>query len=723
VRSSFLLTLAVLLLILGSCGDSGKTNFEKGLVALKAGNPSMASGIFESIISKTPDSPYGNHGMAVYFDKEALLYEALNANYEVMKDHPNFLPALALDAELSLKIGRPELAFLTAALYQKKGGDKSLGASLEAEALIEAGKISEAGISLEKALKELPNDPLLLLARGRYYYHNNNFPKAEQDFRDAVAKSDNKPEILKPAGDFCKMMGLYDSAAYFYNQALKAAGDDFYYMGDIAQALIDLRYFHDALLLSEEMKRRAPDSHRPYLLITHILTGQNKLHEAILEYSQIVPKYNDYPSVVRNFALTKAKIKDPIVAQRYFETAVDFAYDRNYPGVAKFDLSAGLVDMLISLGRFDLAGLYNTELLDSLPTDFRALKTQAYIYWAYTAKGQLDTILPRVTAAVEGMPANMALLGQFYERMDSLDEAREYSRATLSADKSNLTAILTSIAILEKTGDPKGVLALLDNYDEHVSYVPEIAAQKIHAYRELGDLDSALKFARLMIDLGKKDLDRYKVAVEIAQNKNDAREAEEAVRLCTDNNPDDPGAYLIYGRYYFNRNDTNEAEKAVAKALALDSLHVDALTLKAELLETQGQTQEAIRLYKKVMEIDQYAGDAIGNLAMLLIDTDENPLVAANYANIAMMTGSDDAKYLYVLGRSYYKMGKYAMARSNFEKALLLAPDNPEYNYFAGMNYIKDGKPEKAKSCLKKSIRLGLHAQLRKEAENALKDL
>lgn len=717
---------AIIAIIQVSCsnsGQAGKGLFDKGITELKAGNPDKALEIFDSILSKYPESPYGWHGKSIYYEKEGFIYEAIDANLKVSADYPDFLPALMQNSRLYMSINRPELAFLSAALYQEDGGDKSIGASRGAEILMAAGKIDDAEIILDKALDETPDDPLLLITRGRCHLHSGDFERGLERCTRALSFGEGAPEILKKAGDFYQALGLFDSAASYYNKSLQEAENDFYHKADIAQSLIDMKYFHRANKLIKEFGAKVGGTHRYYLLKANLLRQQGKLRNAMEEYGMIVPKHPKSLTVLGNFAFAKSRIGDGLGARQYFENALISSEHKGFPDIIQNALLLDYIDMFIESEKLRQAGSYVERLSSDLQGDFRALHSAAFFYRAYRAENELRETLRKMNKSAEGNPSNMAILGSFYTEMDSLLKAHDIFMQVLGSDMLNQTAILGEIEIQKKKSGLSEAIAFLNSFNEYISYNPEIASEKLASYEQMGEHSSAMQFAEKLIDIGREDIDRYRVAARLAVEMGNTDKAKDIYRMCLDNNPDDPDAYALVGEYDLRSQDYPGAEKNISKAIELDSLHTEGLTLWAELNAIRGRKDSAIALYKKIIEIDQYAGDALGNLALLLVERGENPLIPANYAKKAIMYDRDNPKHHYALGRAYFKRGKYAMARGSFEKALKLAPENPEYNFYAGINYIKDDKRDKAGKCLNKSIRNGLKGKLKNEAEKALKGI
>jgi tetratricopeptide (TPR) repeat protein len=716
----------ILIFLSISCSSPEESAFrlyEKGVQSINAGNSEGALEIFDSILEEYPEQPYGHFGKAVYYAKEGLIYKAMDACHKVSVEHPKFLPGLLLNSKLCLKINRPELSFYYITQYLNSGGDLSTGIALEVASLLQAGKVDDAVNSAQRGLDELPDNPLMHVIRGQCYLHEGEFEKGLNECAFASSKADGMSEVYESLGDSYKLLGLYDSSAFYYEKALETAGDDLYYKSDIAEKFIELEYFPRARALLKEFKARVPDSHRYYFLSADIFDREDRVRRAMHEYGMIIQKYNFAPFVLCRFAEYKAKIRDKIGSQQYHETAQIFVEQGKYPEAVVFDVNLRYLEMLIDAFRVDMAGPVMEDILNALPNNFRALHSATTLYWARDAEVELKKVINKMQEVAVGNPANMARMGRLFVKIDLLDSGQKVILDVLDIDKLNRDAILGQIELLEKQRRPAEAIAFLNSRDEYLSYHPETARKKLELYQELGEVDAAFQFAEQLISIGPGCIERYSEAIELADKLGYGDAVREISLQCVENNPQITDAILLYARYLFESKDYAGAEENVLKALSSDSLHIGSLTLLGHLLAANGDSDSAIVIYEKVIGLDQYASDALGSLALLLVENNIKLQFALNYANKAIYYDPSNAKLRNTLARVHHAMEKYATASVSFKHALRFAPEDPEINYYAGKNYIKDNKPDAARMCLKKAINNGLGGELKADAEKALRQL
>jgi tetratricopeptide (TPR) repeat protein len=721
-----LLILIVSIILIVSCAGpekSAQNSFEKGVKTLTSGNPEKALEIFDAAAKKYPDQPYGIFGRAVFYNREGLIYSAMDDCQKAIAKDTTFLPGLLLYSQLCLKIDRPELAFFYVTYYLNGGGDLETGISVEAASLLMAGKIDDALNSIERGLEQIPDDPLLRAIKAKCYFHQANFTEGLNECAFAASHAGGNGLVYETIGDAFKLIGLYDSSAVYYDKALESNKNDYYYKADIAEKFINLEYFPRARMLLNEFKAKIDQSYRYYSLSTAIYIHEGRMQRAGEEYGMIIQKYHDSPFVISRLAELRAKLDDRMGSQQYFETSRLFAKRAKFPQAVMYDLRFHYLEMLIGALRIDLAGPVMEELVDSLPNNFRVLESATFLYWARQVPPELKKSVDRIQEAAAGNPADLGRMARLFIRIDSLDLVQAAITGALKVDKINQDAILAQVELLLKLNRPEDAMSFLNSLDEYISYNPEIASQKIGLYKQLGDETAALEFAEQLIEVGKGSIGRYELAVDMARKLGMEDRVRKMCQECIDNNPHAADALYLYAQYTFDQRDFSQTDEYIKKALKLDSVHINSLNLLGNLLVAEGKSDSAVVVYEKVIGLDQYMSDAYSSLALLLADQKTKFTFAINYANKAVMYQPDNSRNYYALARVYYANEKYTASDAYLKKALRIDPDNPDYNYYEGKSLIQVDKKHEAKKYLQKAIKNGLTGELKEDAEKALKRL
>ena len=719
---------AILLALVISCSsprEAGKSQYEKGMAALVAGQTEKALDIFSSAASKYPESPDARMGMVSYYENEQFIYEALDACSKIVRDFPDYTPALQTNARLCLEIDRPELTYFFSSLYRDAGGDEVVASLLETRSFLASGRITEALETVEKALANMPDNKSLLIARARCEMHSGNINEAFENMARVIESGNFSISLLTDIGDFYKETGLFDSAAIYYDKALdKITGGGFYYLkAGIIEKFIEMNYLHRARQMMTSYADHFPASNIYYILESKCFEKQKKIREADQSYGMIVPNHSKSPSVMSRFSRLRQKMGDDFASERYFETATLLTRD-TLANIADIALKLSFVDLLFDLGQFKNATPVVKKLMDSLPNDFHALYDGCYLSMMFDDKMQMHDMLMAIKPTIKNNPAYMAKLSEIYILSDSFKVARDLLMEAVGMDKLNTTAILQLVRAAREQNLPQEGLSVINSFDEYVSYQPEIAEAKLMLYDSLGEFNSGLQFAEQLIEVGKEDIERYRRAAEFALKLRKPERAAEIYQMCIDNNPEDPAAYILAGEYYYGKGDLEKTGALVKQALDLDSLQQEALIIKGKMAAGDGKTDEAIEIFNKVIGLNQYASDAIGELAIQEIVRGDNPQIAINHAMKAIMYDGGNARHRTTLGRAYYAQGKYKIAMNSFHEALKMDPENPLINYYAGLNFAKmsDTKFE-AKMHLQKAIKDGLPGELAEEARKVVKSL
>jgi tetratricopeptide (TPR) repeat protein len=697
--------------------------YNNGVGLLKSGKISNAKEMFDSILEKYPQSPYAYYGLAYYYYKEGLIYEAINANTKVQKEHASFLPALLLNSKLALEIKRPGIALFDISVYAHKGGDINNSFDMEIETYLFGGKVDKVKQVLDSAAETTAENPLFLTVQAKYYLHTGEFTRGMETCSQAAEIADGDAEILKRIGDFYKDLGFSDSAASYYEQALSSEPDDYYLKADVAEGLIEMNYTHQARKLLDEMAETGEKWHRYHLLSARLLLKKGLKRQALMEYGMIIPKMSQIPTALSVFADFYLELKDKRFAQQYSDLSTELADIEDYPDVARVSLITKQVELFTQLNQPYLSIQLCEAIMDSASSDFRTLYNVSILYQYTQNMESLKASLDRLKAATTGIPDYQAKAGLLYLTLDSLTASEELIKEALEIDKTNKTGILAAVDIHRKRRSLSGAVDFLNTYDEFLSYSPEIYKVKLSLYEELKEYTSAIQFTRTLVDIATEDLDRYKDLIRLEETGGDPDKVLSIYERCLENNPDNPDAYVMFGQYYLDKGDFSKAREMTLKAVELDSLHAAGIILQADIFAQEGNVDDAIVMYEKAVKIDQYQGYALGSMAVLLLEKDVNPMVVLNHARKAGMFDATNPVHFCTQGRAFYKAGKYQLAVSPFKQAVAMAPDDPKINYYAGLNLSKLNKNSEARTLLNNALKYGLKGDLKKEAEKVLGNL
>jgi tetratricopeptide (TPR) repeat protein len=720
-----LLILAALCGIFTACsGDKSKSDekgaFEKGMAFLKEGKIEKARRTFAEIDTISPGSPYAQYGQALVFQKEKLIFEAMEAYEKLLYRHSGFAPAIQSYAELAIEMGRDELSVGLAERNIKAGGETGKNLSLKIEALLAAGEMERASQAVEDALSLRSDDPYVLLSSAKLYFHMGDYAKSRELAGRARFKTDLTPEVLSSLAEYYAQIGFSDSSAEILNMLLDASNDDFYAKGAAAAAFIKIHYYFAARKILKEMESMADSSHLQILLNARLYEEQGKMDKAKKIYQAAMIKYPKTITAQRNMAGYKFKTFEAMTAEAYMGSVILQAEERGYPADEIMHLALDHIEGLIYQGKMQKTTQMVMALVDSLPPEFRMIKNAAQVYLMFGGREEAARILKQLERMGSGNSVRQAKIGNVYENADSLKAAERHYQSALALDKANLPAIVGLASIYKKRNDIEGAINFLKGLDQELLNIPQIAYKLIELYESSGRLDMAFEISYKQVELAYQDLERYRISIKLAEQLKNREKGEELVNLCLEKNPDNPESQELAGRFYLASGNINKAQEASGKALSLNPAYIDGLILQAEIDTAQGKTDRAMEIYEKALELDKESDAVRSGLAWLMAERGGDYRAAANHAMAALAEDARNPKYYLTLGWVYYKEGRFNMARGNFEKALKFLPDDPVYNYYAGLGYWKDKKPDKAKECLQKALSLGLGGKLGEEAKSIM---
>lgn len=715
-----------LILLFGSCSKEQKVDqvkTDEGLTQLQKGEFQEAIKTFAAIDSVNPGSPQGIYGKAIALEREGLILEAMHSLTQMMQKHSRSAEGYRLLSELQSRDRRHDQAIFNAGKYASLVGENESSAALMAQALLAGGQIAKAGEIIEERLKATASQPDFLLTAARYYLLTGKIERArELKAQGEKALSDNPVDFLR-AGSLQALMGQTDSAGYFFQMAATRPKADFYFKADAADSLISIKYFHKAQEILSQLEKANSKSHRIFALRTNIMRRMGKDFNAHLIYGDAVSANPNSPTILSNFGRSMLTIYHTTGAEAHMTNALSMAENGNYSSEDQAFIMLTHLEALWGRKEVGPSMAALQPLLESMPTEFRALNLAADFTWRYAPPEESRHIVSTFERLSDGNPYRLTRVGDFYAGIDSLKTAKEYYDEALKLAPNFHPAIKGLIGLLKKVNQPERFIEYLSTLPEFISIYPDFAEERITTLRQLKRYPEAMEFSEKFIKAGPGDLERYRIGIAIAEQAGDRARAEAWVNDCLQKNGADPESFVIAADFKLRQGVMTEADASIQKALALDSGCVNAFLVMAKQDTLAGNDREAMKLYEKVIQIDQFSAEAYNNLAWLLLKTGGDPRVATNHAAAAISYDPLNGQNYVTLGWSHYKQNRFDLARGDFERGLQIAPENPVLNFYAGLNYIKDNKPDKAREHLRKSLNGELPEALRKEAEENLKKL
>jgi tetratricopeptide (TPR) repeat protein len=700
--------------------DIGRFNY--GINSLKKGEKSKAFEIFKSIDSLYPGSPYGEYGRAIAFSKEHLYYEAANAFYRTISKQIDFVPALYSFSELSTQLGWDEMAYDLAQKALSHDQDSLLCLKSLIDLAIDNGEIQKAGNLIETCHTIAPDDPELLMLTARYEFHMGRIDEGLKAGSRAVEISNRDKHILFQAGRLFSRLGMADSAAIFFYEAMNKGRRDYFFKADVIDALIDINYFISAREFLDDLYLDDEFLFRPFDLDIKMAlkSDQPLLAEKIAR--RMIKKIDETPSVLMRFSEAGMAAGNILYATRYAHSASLLAENDSLSVNIREHINVRRMELLLEKGAWPGASSLIFENEDILNPNFRTLSVMTEIYFQANQLNVAGEYIALIQDKLAGYSNRHARMGQLFSIIDSLESAELFYDQALEIDKMNIDAIVGKMLVFKKRGQLDKALEFINNFDSRLHFNPGIFSELISIYKEIEDYQAGLDLAEKAISMGKMDMFRYRIAFDLASEAGDRDKQISIIGECLANNPESSDAALFAGRSYKILGEYESAEEQFSRALAIDTTSTLVLIELADFYNQLDRIDTAMVLYKKIIELDKIAGRAYGKLARLMVENDGDPNEFRNYISMAQKYDPHPDHHL-TIGLSNYKRGEYKIAKTSFDRVLNEDPENPEYNFYAGMNYVKLNQEAEAKTHLNKAIENGLGDKLKAEAEKALSEL
>lgn len=723
--TAFLVFLVLMILAI-SCTFFQKSEnqlFNSGLETLKTGDYYGAFESFDKIDSLYPDSPYGYYGRAIANQKDRREIDALNEYLRILTKNSDFAPGLTALVKYAAKTDHANLALDISSQYREIEDDSLAVIALNADLFLHVGEYQMARDEMDKISSGTADNPEQQMFYAKLLLHENNFEEAISHCRQAVAENRKNIEILMEAGGIYASIGLFDSAATFYNEILEIEAVDYYQKADVADAFIEINYLANAIRLVEELEQASFDNNIIPFLRTKLLLARGDNLEAKEYYAKTISKHSMTPAQQLHMAEVKWKSKDIQGTIIAMEHADQNAETKNYHLGLRNEITLKQPEWFLNnLDWRSVEGIMTT-LEGLLPLDFKTIYLKCGMNLLSGKKELADESLTRLEILVEDNPYRSVKFANLYMLTDSLDKAEYYFDRALSSDKINIDAIVGKVNILKSKNKPDDAIDFLENQNQSVIYNRRLYAELISLYREKGNLKKARDFTNELINVASGDIDRYRLAIELAEEDGHPEDIDSIVKNCLENNPDNGYALLLAGESYMESGQKSEAEKHFQSAIPTNIMVHDLYYRLGLLMEDKGEIDSALAYFEKSAGANQFFGKPYGRIAAMMInkeDIDKKTLAnLMNYVRLSQRSGKNSDDFI-TMGRAQIIQSRFKAAGNNFNKALEMDSRNPEYNYYAGMNYINLDSLKKAKTFLNKAIKNGLSGELKSKAQTAL---
>jgi tetratricopeptide (TPR) repeat protein len=541
---------------------------------------------YRQAIEADPTSEYLTSALAELYAKTGRIRDAVLEAQDIIKRDPNNLEARKL-------LGR---------IYLRSLGDMQPGNGSE-------NVLKLAIEQYEQIVKLEPNNADDHVLLGRLYRINNDFQKAESEFKTAVKLEPESEEAVT-------------TLAYLYNEE-----------GDTGRAT-------QVLSAIPETARSA----KLYMALGYTYEKQNQFKSAISAYRHAIELDRDNLDAIRGLAQNLMNDGQMDAALEQYKVIADANPE---------DASAyvHMAEIYRKQGKFDTA-LENLKKAESMVQD--SIEVPYNFALVYQAQGRYDDaaqvmqdLLKKTEKPGGNYPAadrnNRAVflerLGTIYREAGKTQEALDTFRRMLTLGDDNAV---------------RGYQQIIDTYREAKQWQQATAAAKEAVQKLPNDRGLRMVLAGQLADMGEAD------------------KALKDVQSMLKGTADDREVYIALAQMNTRLKRWNDAEQALDKAEEFSKKPEDkeyVYFLRGSTYERQKKYEPAEEQFRKVLNSDPDNAMTLNYLGYMLADRGVKLDEALAFIKKAVELDPTNGAYLDSLGWAYYKLGKFDLAEENLVKA------------------------------------------------------
>jgi tetratricopeptide (TPR) repeat protein len=765
-------------------------NFEalvtSGRVKLARGDTDRAIEIFEKMANIYDRAPLVHHNLALaYLAKGDSSKAMLNLNQALSADR-HYIPSLMVMAEM--KIAKGDFADATSTLTQLIEAHPELENPylLLAQAHLMQRQYDDAIAQYRRVIELFPNAPepqyylgLILTVQKKKTEARQAFEKAleispaystaleqlvdldiaDKDYAGAIQRVQKHSDPAKPSAISAMLLAKIHSAQKDYTAAEK----------DLVKAI-----------------ELAPDSNKPYILISELYLQTHKEHEALDRLNKFVSKTNDVPALMQigvieqmmtnyvaardtyekllsirpnlNLALNNLAylycehLNDLDKAQKLAETAREVTHD-----------DAATADTLgwiaYKRGDYARARALLTESAQKLSSEPEVQYHLGLTHYMLGEEPMARIALDRVVQSTSAKKEQKQDAQQHLAVLDGTDvSGKPFSRDSLeklSAENPNDPVVLAHLAALyESEGSNDKAIGLYQRALKANRKNTTVLLKLAQYYAHDGhDATQALELAKEAHNLAPYDEQVNRLLGRLAFDAGDYGWSVSLLQAAARNMAPNGDLYYDLAWAYYNVGNLTEAENAMRSAVdagtaskddanrflallnaynnpsrntnvdASDAKYVPALMVSAARLQQQGKSDEAKAIYQQVLAKNPLFVPASRDLAVLLAHDNTDDAKAYALAVKAREAFPDDADVSRALGIISYRKGEYRRAIELLKESQQKRAEDGELFFYLGMAHYKLNQSSDAKSELQRALQWKVESKLSDEATRVLAEL
>jgi tetratricopeptide (TPR) repeat protein len=515
----------------------------------------------------------------------------------------------------------------------------------------------------EQAFKEaVARDPKSVPAHSalaQYYVLVGNLGRAEEELKAAAELSPNGSPARMQLADFYVRTGKRDAAKAQLTDITTKDKDYLPAWRRLAEiALAEGRYDESLANLAPVFKKN-PSDIEGLLVRGRVHLAKHETQDAVADFQAVLKLEPKLAIAHQQLALAHLQANNLQQAKAELSEAIKIApqFVEARLLLAQLNLQSGSAQAAIE----DLENL--TRTMPQVREPYRILGA-AYLNQKSPAKA--TETFRKYSALAPRDPGGVHLIGVGLQAEGKVADARKQYEAALALAPGAVepTVQLVNLKLADK--DPTGAV--------------ELVKQQIANSKTPGPLYELLG------------------AVYLSQNKTD--DAEKAYLKAIELEPRLIASYTSLAGIYAREKKLDEGIAKLEQAHKVAPTSLPPLMMIGLLQQQRGNIAKAQEAYTQALAINPRFAPAANNLAWLYSENSGDKEKALQLAQTAKEAAPDDPSISDTLGWILYKRGIYQRALALFEESAAKMPDNPTVQYHLGLAYAKIGNKDGARKAL-----------------------
>ncbi len=710
------LSILILLLIITGCSNKTPQNeaeqlFDEAIQLADEYKLEEAREKFIELSELEPNSPDGYFGIGYIYEKQFLLYDALEVYMSIKNMRPNFVPALDGCWRLYNYFGLDEEAIQLASVYNEVLPDQPKSKIMLAKVFIKTGIPIRASAALDSALVLGVDQDIHDLVKAQYYLSMHKPDSAELYYQSGISNSSLEPKKLMEASYYLEKKGLIDSAIVTSRKAFNS-GNDYAQWFDHYNLAVRNGYINEASKVVEKMWEAEFPEEAIITLETlyhfdakHYTPARHNL-DKMVAYAKETMSYRMYQMEIRGYYGDEMTMMQDYEVIKNILTNIDS--DQEY-----YDLIMYMATMLYTDVMVDMSSIMRINQVSSKYYS----KSDYYlrIGYVYYRTGQSDEFEARVKNVLKTHsrhPNWLTGLGDIYGsiHLARYDDAAKLYKDALEIKEWYSPSFKSYVNMYIDIDNIDKALELFKQYPHFEEYYPEFAVMKSYCLIRNNQTKEGMDLFVDKIKYLKEDLKWFHKVVKALYNTGRSDEKIQLAEWINENLQNNIDALLLASDIYCKAKNYNEAQNTVGMAIDLEPDNMDVSAMNARVMYYQGNADEAISIMKENKKKNPYHIKNNMYLSRAMAIEGIEPNAAENIARKAVFDSQSAFEPWLNLSYVYYNTGRFDLARGeagkishSYKGDILQA----EADFQVGMAMYMEGK-EEAVEKLKEAIDLGL---------------